>query len=158
MNVARIYHIIRSDPYTASAFSGIGYPDLQLEIHNLPSLFFLNTDLSDNPGEHWCVAYFVNKKRCEFFDPYAARPEVYDLKAVIDPHCSEILYNTKRVQGYLEKTCGHHCIYFSLLRCRGHSFEKILTHFYSNDTDENDKRVFKSLQKYGTVMSHIQDV
>jgi hypothetical protein len=157
MNGARISHILLSDPYAGHQFGGFGYPDFPIAVNKKPALFFLNTDFSFNPGEHWCVVYFVDDV-CEFFDPYGLGPEHYNLDTLIDGHCLTRVNNQKRVQGFDEKTCGHHCLFFSLHRCRGISFHEIMTKHYSSDVDENDKLVFDFMKRFGRIMSEIQNV
>jgi hypothetical protein len=157
MNGARIYHILLTDSHAGDQFKGIGYPDVPIVVNKKPTLYFLNTDLSVNPGEHWCAAYFYENV-CEFFDPYGFAPETYSLDSIIDPHCSKRYHNVKRVQGFDKSTCGHHCLFFSLHRCRGIPFYDIMTKYYSDDIAINDRLVFSFLQKFGVVMSRIQNV
>ena len=157
MNGARIYHILFSDPHTRTIFNGFGYPDWNINPKQFPALFIFNTDYSSGPGEHWCVGYFDSKSICEFFDPYGLSPEIYNLTPIIFNICDTIIYNKKQVQHLDAKTCGHHCLFYSLHRARNISHIDILSKLYTNNTNENDSMVYNFLKKFGNVMSHIQE-
>ena len=57
-------------------------------------------------------------------------------------------YNTKRLQGTFSTVCGSYCIYFLMMRCRGISFEDILSQFSFNDYYRNDSMVSLFMNKH----------
>ena len=152
MNGAVITHILNNDPQTCKWFQGFATPDTKIYITHKPALIILNTDKSNGPGEHWCVAIFLKNNVCEFFDPYGFSPVVYDFKHILLEYAHKIKFNTKRVQGNAP-TCGHHCIFFALNRSRKKSVEKIMR-VYSMNLKQNDAMVYKFVQNLGVKFAH----
>jgi hypothetical protein len=153
MNASVITHILSRDPYTHEWFQGFSSPDLPLpKIKRKPALFVLNTDDSDGPGEHWCVALIRNRNNCEFFDSYGLPPSAYNFESELLKQCKHVSYNEFRVQG-TSPTCGHHCLFYALKRARGLSSVKIYETFYSLDLERNDRMVYNFIKKYGDVIA-----
>jgi hypothetical protein len=161
MNGATINHILSTDPYTQQYLQGFAFRNTPINIRSFPSLFILNTDLNTGHGEHWCVAFFPNASICEYFDPFGHPPTIpgiYSFSEEIFRNINEsIIYNTKPVQNLLQSTCGHHCIYFSVLRCRNIPMNTILTNHYTDSTTENDYRAFKYTQTLGNKYAEFID-
>ena len=153
MNGAVITHILSRDPYTSSWFQGFSSPDLPLpRIRRKPALFILNTDNSQGPGEHWCVAIIRNRNICEFFDSYGFPPAVYKFEKQLLDHSKTILYNEFRIQG-TEPTCGHHCLFYALKRGRGLTSKHICEKMYTTDQKKNDRMVYNYIKQYGDVIA-----
>lgn len=155
MNSETIIKLLSTDPATKKIFSGFLSPDTKLNIETFPSLVIINTDKAKGPGEHWCVAFHENKNTCEFFDPFGFSPNNplsgYNLTPTLFNNCKQIHYNKKQVQAFDAPTCGHHCVYFSLLRSNNISMNLILKSYYSNDTDKNDETVVKVIKQLQNV-------
>lgn len=149
MNAATIGHILQTDPYTRNFFRGFIFQNTRpIKIASFPSLVILNTDTIQGKGEHWCVAFFPNSKECEYFDSFGDSPELYSFSSKIV--AEKIRYNRKQVQGINQLTCGHHCIYFSVLRCRNIPFQDIVEKYYTDDLRKNDYKVFRYVASLGS--------
>lgn len=154
MNAGKISHALQQDPCTLKIFQGFAFPDLIPKLEKFPALIIINTDLSTGPGEHWCAAYIDQDKKCEYFDPLGMAPDEpllrYNLLPLLRGICKSYTYTTRAVQSFSSTACGHHCIYFSLLRSRNFPLKTIIENFYTLDTKQNDGRVVRLVrQQYG---------
>lgn len=155
MNGFDISYILSLDRYTSKCFKGFAMSDTyKLPFNNAKwALYIVNTDNSSGPGEHWCVLYF-DKDYCEFFDPYGQPPETYGFENLIKRRrCKYLVYNSHQVQNLTSTTCGHHCIFFALHRCRGYSMSDILNLYHSYNTQENDRMVKFFIKNLGLSIS-----
>lgn len=142
MNAATINAMINSDPPMRTVFHGFSTPDLPLpDIEHFPALIILNTDTSDGPGQHWCVAFLTSPQHCDFFDPLGQPPNAYHFHHALLHQCSTIQFNTFPVQGRDSSTCGHHCIFFAFHRSRNMSWENILNLYSQTGFQLNDHMV-----------------
>lgn len=145
--------ILRNDPHVSPIFAGFAFPDNAPEIKTFPAIAIINTDLSTGPGEHWCAAFVDSSKHCEYFDPLGVPPNDASLKFNLTPllqsFCDTLTFIPIPVQTPGTVSCGHHCIYFCLLRARGFSLKTILNHFYVKNTLENDAKVTQLVLQYG---------
>lgn len=149
MNSSAIEEILQSDPQTSRIFQGFSTPDVQLpSIKRFPALFILNTDTSDGPGIHWCLAVILKNGVCEFFDPLGKRPDVYNFDRSLFQKCSKIKFNVYAVQAQDSVTCGHHCLFFAFHRARGTSPTRIMKKYYRKSTRANDLMVYSFVKNY----------
>lgn len=153
MNGYRIMQALSGDYITKNIFAGIGCPDLPLPlIKNTPAVVILNTDLSKNSGEHWCIMLFHNANDRYFFDSFGRPPSFYGFPAHITKEFpeSKCIYNSNTVQHVLSKTCGHHCIYFVYHLGKGYKPNDIINLYSTTNTRANDYTVFDFvLNRYG---------
>jgi len=152
MNGSVINHILSTNTHTNKWYNGFSSPDIPLpNIKKYPSLVILNTDTTDGPGEHWCVLIIYNRNKSEFFDSYGQSPSFYHFDKPIFEQVNNIQFNNVRVQGSYP-TCGHHCLFFSILRAAGHSMKNILLNKYSNHLLNNDQLVYNFIKNsYGNL-------
>lgn len=151
MNGLQVTTLLSLDKHTAPYFKGIASRDSRKLPHNEedPALYILNTDKEAGRGEHWCVAYY-NQGELEFFDPFGSPPQMYGLEEVLAKRpFKRFTNNTLCVQNVTSKVCGHHCVLFSFLRCRGHSFNDILSLYDPADLDANDKLALNIATQFG---------
>lgn len=145
--------VLKNDPFVSPIFAGFAFPDNAPVLTSFPAITIINTDLSSGPGEHWCATFIDSSKHCEYFDPLGLSPNdptlKFDLTPLLQKLCKTLTFCSIPVQTPGTISCGHHCIYFSLLRARGFSLETILKHFYSSNTLENDAKVTHFILKYG---------
>jgi hypothetical protein len=137
MDSRKISLILNGNNLTKKCFKGVfssnNIPKLFSSQHSYPFGFIANTDRAGERGTHW-VAFFVpNNRIIEYFDSLAMVPNP-EIKKFLNlfPTVRE---NSKKVQSFLETSCGPHCIYFIIRRCMGHSFNSIiksLNHPYSD--------------------------
>lgn len=150
MNGLEISYILSMDPYTSKFFKGFGMSDTRrLAFTNEPSaLYILNTDSSSGPGEHWCVVFFKDYS-AEFFDPFGEPPETYNFPSLIrSRNFANLKHNPIQVQSISSTTCGQHCIFYALNRCRGYSMKEILNMYKAGDTAKNDEMVYNVVKKF----------
>lgn len=96
------------------------------------SIFFINSDPSDLPGEHWVCVFFPHQNSpAEFFDSLGHEPNYYSSNIAHFMN-NNFKYNTQRLQAYNSSTCGLYCLFFLYYRVRGYTFSDILSKFSSN--------------------------
>jgi hypothetical protein len=160
MNGNRIAYILSLDKYSKDVFQGFSTPDLPMpKFTSLPALVVLNTGLFGTAGEHWCIACFAKDGSCDFFDPYARSPADYGFIPSLMKACDhEIRFNKKPVQGFLSKTCGHHCLYFALRYVRHDSPDCIMDGYHPHNRRINDNMVFDYIHRTaGSIIVAIRD-
>lgn len=108
---------------------------------NLPTnprgVLISNTDPSHLPGTHWVVIYVdEDGKRGEYFDSFGMQPTT-PFRDYLNRYCKHWIFNTRQIQSVVSRFCGHYCIYFALLKCKGIDLRKIVDKF-TRDTGFND--------------------
>jgi hypothetical protein len=160
MNGNRIAHILSLDKYAKDLFGGFSTPDIPIpKFSSLPSIVILNTALYGTAGEHWCTVCFSKNRSCDFFDPYARSPTEYGFTNTLLSACNyEIRFNEKPVQGFLSKTCGHHCLYFALKYARKDTPDSIMKSYHPFNKRSNDNMVFDYISRTaGSIIASIRD-
>jgi hypothetical protein len=155
MDGFRMEHVLLSTPGISDCFVGFGSPDIPLQQTNKKrAVYILNTAVSSEPGEHWCVVC-LEKTKSFFFDSYGQSPDEYNFENVVSKY-KDIRYNTRPVQGVLAATCGHHCLYFCVKYGYGETPDDILNSYSSNLT-ANDNKVYRFIREnYGEVIARIR--
>jgi len=161
MNDKRLDHMMMSDCFTSKIWKGFLAPDIVLSGEPkkpFPHLYIANTAPTSTGGEHWCVL-IVFKDHCEFFDSFGYHPFVYNLTRSFLSHCKKIIFNETQFQSKEAQTCGHHCIFYSMLRARGVAKEDIFQLYNKNNLCHNDDMVFNFVfRHFGNFMAHIQQI
>ena len=158
MNWLRIENIMNSRPETKRILGGVSAPDVPITpSRTYPRVVFLNTALSHEPGEHWCLTCFDDGRVCHFFDSYGRPPRAYNLDQVIIPHTRRILYNSSQVQGESTRTCGHHCLYFASQYARGLHPEEIVRSYAGLNQKRRDQMVVDYLvRRFGRDIGRVE--
>lgn len=151
MNGEQIQTLLSLDHPTKNILHGFGTPDLPLNPpKHSPSLYVLNTDNSQGPGEHWCAVYFGGDGECcEFFDSFGFSPVLYKFDVELFKHSKKVLFNNTQLQDLTSKTCGYYVVFFAMHRCRGLSMRAIINKFSKTDFHSNDKIVEKFACQFG---------
>ena len=117
--------------------------------------FIVNTDPKALPGQHWLAVFITEKRSGEFFDSYGNPPDYRhfpkSIYKFLQRNCVKITYNARPVQDMFSTTCGQHCLFFLLHRCRGHSFTDVICSMYTDDLRKNDvlvSRFVKNLPQH----------
>ena len=84
--------------------------------------YIVNTDLSDDPGEHWVAVYFRDN-RVIYFDSYGMSPDKDYILPFIKRNSSGWIQNTEMLQDPWSKTCGMWCIYIIHQLNRGYDLK-----------------------------------
>ena len=136
MNGRQIARVLSKDIRSRRIFRGVYARDL-LNCSNQtfcrgPSVYVVNTDSSDKPGEHWVALYFNGLGQCEYFDSFGLPPRHLDIKMFIYKHCRKFCYNKRMIQPLTSDTCGYYVIYYILMKSRGLSLIRAMIHFNSH--------------------------
>ena len=129
MNTKQIYQALSCNKYTNEYFNGVYSIDTLEEIEVKPNLIICNTDPSNKPGKHWVLFFFNNDDdNVEYFDSLGKGIENYGTEFVIfvKKFAKNITQSKQRVQAINTDTCGHYCLYYSYLRCKGKSMNYIV--------------------------------
>ena len=151
MNTSEINDILRNDKICKSIFKGVFPADKISSIRVQPPFgYVVNTDISTQPGRHWCSIYINQYDRNgEFFDSYGNHQSYYGKRFVdfLNRHCKRWTYNQSGLQGPLSATCGQYCIFYLLHRCKGIPLHDIVNMF-THDKELNDEMVNEYVTKF----------
>ena len=129
MTTSEIESYMLSDPYIRCCYGGV-LPSNELPTHivrNKPKLYVVNTQKSNQRGQHW-IAIYLNANEPEYFDSLGNIPlkEFEDFLILNGPH---YLRNMKQVQAINSNLCGLFCLFFAYFRTRGVEMQDILNMF-----------------------------
>lgn len=151
MNGETLGRVLAEDPFTSNAdyLAVLTLDELPKEPLNRQGTiaFIVNTDPSNEIGEHW-VAVYGDKysPRMEYFDSYGIPPFRDAFERFFNYQKRGWIRNQRALQGELSSTCGYYCLYYLLLRCRGHRMKDITLPF-SEDRNTNDDLVQNFIHK-----------
>ena len=112
----------------------------QLEKPVFPSAYVINSNPSNEPGEHWIAVYFDKRGRGECFDNYGLAPAFVGLESDMDTYSlAGWIYNRKTLQALFSNVCGHYCV-------SGIPLHVIVSDFTSNLT-KNDRSIFRFIRE-----------
>ena len=113
----------------------------ELEKPVFPFAYVINSDPSNESGEHWLAVYFDKCGRGEYFDSYGLALAFVGLEPYMDTHSlAGWIYNCKTLQALFSNVCGHYYVYYILFCYRGVPLHAIVSDFTSNLT-ENDRSI-----------------
>lgn len=78
----------------------------------------------------------------DYFDSYGLPPFQPTFRRFLARHGERYHYNPVTLQGLFTTVCGHYCLFFLLLRCKGLSMNDILQLFPSTRMGDNDGFVY----------------
>ena len=117
-----------------------------------PSFWICNNKDSNQPGEHWFSCYFQSESSpAEFFCSFGKSPSDYSsqLEYILKKSGNgNVQYNPRSVQADQSLSCSYFCLYVVDQRCRGVSYEGILSKFSSSDLKYNDDLVVTYVQQH----------
>ena len=125
MNTKEIDHILKRHTCTRKVFKGVYARNRLPRRLNVPSALVGNTDPDHRPGTHWIAIYIDANSRGEYYDPTGRPPFQEAYVNFLEKHCRSWTYNTIRVQEEGSIVCGHHCLFYLIYRCAGHSMGDI---------------------------------
>ena len=159
MDAEEISKVLTLDKISRYQFEGVFSVDELPNSVKYPSALVVNTDVRTGPGEHWVAFYFTDSCDGEFFDSFGQAPDKYNvlLKRFVTNNSDSWTYTTKQVQEMLSTTCGQHCLFYLLHRCRRVSALEIM-HKYSNRPSSNDNLVTAFLRKYYNIHTKTHDL
>ena len=144
MNTKEIKIILENNLITNNYFINV-FPLDKLPIDKISSdKWFLvcNRCPSNKIGMHWIVIFYQDGI-LEFFDSFGFSPYFYKgiKNFLILQGAQYTLYNDTTLQSLSSDSCGHHCILFGFLRCRGESFSSTINQIKGMDRDSYVKFV-----------------
>ena len=104
-----------------------------------PVFFVVNTDLSNNKGEHW-VGLALYKKECLFYDSFGIK--------IVNKHILDYLrkmkykfytYSDLCVQPIYSDKCGYYVIAFILCLSFEHNYSNFIEMINEDHVDKNDE-------------------
>ena len=106
MNSLEITRILMKDEVTKKYFLGVFSRDTLPQKVHWPSALIINTDKSNQPGEHWLAIYYDENGTSEFFDSYGFDTEFYNFTNYLNLTSNNYIYNKKTLQGLFSNYCG----------------------------------------------------
>ena len=148
MNKDTIHKLLKRHPETKKIFVRVCSSDtLPLRARRKrPCAYVCNTAKANHPGEHWVCFYFDRGGALpEFMDTYGRTPLTASFKRFLGK--KGFKRNGCALQNLMSTVCGQYCLYYILMRCRGHSMKSILCKFAYSDTLDNDRRVNREVNR-----------
>ena len=136
-------------------FVGVYAAD-KLPAKEYPGAYIANTDEYGKPGAHW-VAFFTKKPgEVEAFDSFGQNLGLYsDLLSDWVGSDYLVMSGIQR-QSFEATTCGQYCMFFTLLRCHGFSYQDVQSALVKHKLI-NDKFVCKCINKYFGLSTNTHD-
>ena len=103
--------------------------------------FIVNTDADSKPGTHWCAMYFTGDGQMEYWDSYGLPPQNQYFRTAISNNSRSSIYNPIKLQNDSSDVCGQFCLFYLMMRLRGHMLTEIVETF--NYYPNNDYFVYK---------------
>jgi len=98
-------------------------------IKRRPSGIIVNTDTSNEPGEHWVAIYLCRDGCAEYFDSFGLPPLHKEIIAFLNDHNEGWDYNRVTLQDVSSDTCGIYAALYILKRLNGYSKHEFLSLF-----------------------------
>ena len=125
LNTLEIDYILKRHPRTRSVFRGVYARNRLPRLLNVPVALVGNTDPDHRAGEHWVAIYIDANSKGEYYDPTGAPPYLDPYVNFMKKHCRTWTYNTVPVQEVGSTVCGHHCVFYLIHRCAGHTMTEV---------------------------------
>src|ERR1700754_3155979 len=94
---------------SVSIFCGTFPRDLIPVIETRPAAVIVNTDASNEEGEHWIALLLLENNRGEYFDSFGLSPLTADVNNYMNEHCrGGWIFNTMPLQHPLSQSCGRY--------------------------------------------------
>lgn len=133
MNTSQINNLLKH----YKNFIGV-FPKDMLPEYKVGTLI-ANTDDSSMPGEHWIAMTLNSDKTGEYFDSFGLPPLHNEFIKYLNVHCPKgWIFNNATLQSLSAQTCGHYCVIYASLRCRGYKYKDVLS-LFTNSKFVNDK-------------------
>ena len=133
--------LLQSDPAMRSSVWGV-FPRDKLPPPLRHGGYIVNTDNSDQKGQHWIAIWRNDDGHVEFMDPLGRKPEYYGWTFTVP-----VKWNQRQIQSDDSIACGAFCLYYLYYRCRLVSMNTVL-HVFSNNTRLNDSIVKEFLRVF----------
>ena len=125
MNTLEIDTLLKKHPRTRPVFRGVYARNRLPRLLNVPMALVGNTDPDNRVGQHWVAIYIDANSKGEDNDHTGTPPYQDPYVNFMKKHCHTWTYNTVRVQEEGSTVCGHHCIFYLIHRCAGHTMTDV---------------------------------
>ncbi len=145
MNTSEIRSCMERDHWISKTEYGV-YARDQLPPCDVPGLFILNTDTSDQRVSHWILVYIDQNCNGHVFDSLGTQ-QTYWKKICNAIHGITVLVTPMRLQGMRSQMCGGYALFFARGIAKGGfaNFDELLQPFSTLQSEANDALVQKHL-------------
>ena len=112
-----------------------------------PCSFVVNTDKSDQPGEHWFGIFVPRRGQVEYFDSYGRPPQHREVLTFLRLNGNKFKYNMKRIQSNESQNCGQFTLFFIYFRSKGYTMDQYMKLYSNIDYQYNDQIIEKLYNK-----------
>jgi hypothetical protein len=151
LHTTEILRALKNHPWTKQYTLGVFPSDMLPTTVPRPSCLVFNLDPADKPGSHWCAIYIDAAGAVDYFDSYGLEPSVPHVIKWLQLNGVKVNINHRVVQGVLSSSCGQHCLYFLINRCRGFPMHTIVS--LTDSCFVNDSFVTAYINKYCNLKS-----
>lgn len=139
MEGPELAQFVKLDAWSNTCFEGV-YPidRLPTKISRTPAAVIINTDPSDEKGEHWIAIYISAAGVGVYFDSFGVPPTKPELRNFLERNTVCWSYNKTPIQSVLSVTCGYFCLWFIYKSVRGYSLAGLLRTFHPLKPIYND--------------------
>lgn len=158
MNADEIASALRSNDVTGTIFCGVYAADsVPITFAVLPASCVVNTDPTDEPGQHWIALFQCQAGVLEYFDSYGKDPAYHQLHLLPLITENRLVKQDYKLQSDLTTVCGQYAMFFIYNRCIGKSYSDILK-LFSRDVYANDKMVRRFVNRTFQLKTPLIDV
>lgn len=144
MNTHEINQILRK----LKPFVGTFACDSCPSVKKRPAGLVINTDPTNEKGEHWVALWLLENGTGEYFDSFGFPPLVPEIQTYINMECPQgFKYNNKTLQHPMTNTCGPFSIAFIIAKTEGEEFGFFISKF-SFDLEKNEDLLTRTLQTW----------
>lgn len=151
MNGQELECAVRSNQCIVQSFQGV-YSRNNLPSTSVPypSIFIVNTDSVNGPGEHWVAIVLESKSSGIFFDSFGKSPIYYgqELAAFMNNNVIAYKHFTNTVQSSTSSRCGLFVLTFLILNVCFRCNLNCILDFFDSDVYINDRIVFNFVNMY----------
>lgn len=112
-------------------FLGVYPRDLAPELKKGTGMI-INTDPSEEPGEHWVAIYNDCDFNGVYFDSFGLPPLHEEILKVLNNSCNSWEYNDIQIQNLRSIRCGEYSIIFLMVMFENHSLKSFQNLFTKN--------------------------
>ena len=138
-----------------NGFIGVFSLDQFFFLKDIEGMSIVNTQSSNQPGEHWFVVDAQNNNVI-IFDSYGLLSPVAKSVGIMDKIFSKyenLWMNTYTFQSLDSNVCGDYCLFYIIARAQGYSVLSILTHMkFFKSSHERDHAIRRTVMKWCRIL------